>query len=256
MRLCVTRCFAGFLLSASLAHGAPHSGAGREVTVDTCGQLVTQGRGVLRAHLDCSGSDADSGVTILRGTLDLRGFTLTAPSYSQRAVICDDCRIVGPGTIVGGGVVALTLGSAVKASDVSMVGPAIFAFSGSRTRLIRVNAVGFDVGISGGGKAKVVESSLVGSGNTGYGIAVPDPARVILVRSTVGGFGTFGVFAFAIRLTDSVVIGNAVDPTCDTTCADLVCAESAPILRGASSCDSSLDPFPFPGRPWGVCSDD
>jgi hypothetical protein len=116
-----------------------------------------------------------------------------------------------------------------------------------------VSVTGFDTALASSSKAKLVDSTVVGSGNPGHGIEAGND-KAILVRSTVSGFGSYGVYAFAIRLIDSNVTGNGQDPACTGACADLVSIDRGPVLRGTSSCGSSIDPFT--GVPWGVCASD
>ncbi len=70
--------------------------------VNTCGQVFS-GDGFLSADLDCSGF-AGSAVVIAKGTLDLKGFTIS--SGQVHGVVCQSkCTITGAGGSILGAAV-------------------------------------------------------------------------------------------------------------------------------------------------------
>ena len=77
--------------------------AGSPVEVTTCGQEV-RGKAFLSGDLDCTASTASIAVRILRGSLDLGGFTITGgPNQDIDIVRCvRSCTIFGGGTLRGG----------------------------------------------------------------------------------------------------------------------------------------------------------
>ena len=92
------------------------SSAGAATEVMTCGEIVEGGIATLVADLDCS---TFTGVALTlagaRARLEMNGFTITGnpanpdlgiglPGFALPVVLClGHCRVVGPGTITGGG---------------------------------------------------------------------------------------------------------------------------------------------------------
>ena len=113
---------------------------------------------------------------------------------------------------------------------------------------------GCSVSVVGGGRTKIVDTSVTSNGTVG----VASASKVSLVRATVQGNGLHGIEGTdGIKVSKSDVTGNGVAPECGVTmpCADLATRFSAPKVRNTSVCETSYDETSgFPGTSWGVCS--
>jgi hypothetical protein len=99
---------------------------------------------------------------------------------------------------------------------------------------------------------KLIDSTLVGSGAPGRGVATGF-GYAKLKRSSITGFGDRGIQAYRVRLIDSTVVGNGNSPACSGFCGDLL-SDTLPIVKGTSSCGTSWSPNT--NVPWGVCAND
>jgi hypothetical protein len=224
--------------------------------VTTCNAFTGFDSVELTGDLDCSGAAGLAAITMFRGRIFLNGFTLTAPTGGV-AIRCDVvCKIIGPGTLVGG--VSLN-GHTLPVYDVTMIGSGGTAFDGTvdALKLVRVVVTGFDAGVAPFKSIKMVDSTMVGTGTLGtdglgWGIRGAT-ARVTLKNSSVSGFGGYGVGGDRVRLIDSTVIDNGNDPGCSGFCGDLL-SVAPPRLVGTSSCGTSIGWFSH--APWGVCTND
>jgi len=227
--------------------------------VDTCGQVV-QGSAVLEADLDCSAAGSEQAVVLQGGTLNLGGFTITAPVLpGGRAIDCAaTCRIAGPGTVRGGIYASSPLNLLVKVSDANIVAndadDYVVNLPG-KVKLISVVATGQASGVSAINKTKLIDSHLTGNGAVGgYGNVGSSGGKTILVRSSITGFAYGGVSTPEyVRLIDSQVTGNGTDLSCVASCVDIA-SGLAPRLKGTATCGTSQE---WPDGPtWGVCSND
>jgi len=171
------------------------SDANATTEVTTCGQTVS-GSAFLSGDLDCSGS-VGAAIILDGGTLDLRGFTVTASSTAGDGVTCTkSCKIVSDppgGTFVAPG------------GNTSIDGDSGVA---NLTENIRIENVVVDGGARGIGSdhgSIVLIDSLV-KNTTSFGIALGSTGRrVRLVRSTIENVGEHGIAATRVQLLDSFV---------------------------------------------------
>lgn len=214
-----------------------------EVTACASGDAADKGaRYVLTSDIDCAGEPSPVLAMANRSELDLGGYTL-----SNGDVLCSgNCRIVGPGTISGGGV-----------------------FTDEKITVLRATITGspsngvLAVGATGLARATIIDSLITGSAM--HGVEADRMTKV--VRSQIMGNGRHGVAVSQQRFNDcsrgrirawaSEISGNGLDATCGTSeaCADVAsCAYRGPRLRG-TVCDTSYElGSGMPGRTCDVCS--
>ena len=224
-------------------------GAARVQAVTTvvfyCGQSF-QGHGVLAGDLDCTGFGG-VGVTIVRGRLELNGFTIK--NAAQYGIHCQTtCVIRGPGTITGNGLDGLRTEGWARVSD---------------TRIINnvndgINARNY----STASRVVVTDSIITGNGFSG----IEADSSVILRRSIVSGNAEngidVGVYACdttgRLVLFGSAVTNNGGHCTVSDECADLSsCGRNsrAPKVKRESTCQTShVRQSGSPGQTWGVCT--
>jgi Right handed beta helix region len=173
--------------------------------VNTCGQTLS-GSGYLSADLDCS-AYVGSAVIIERGSLDLRGFTLTDGSVG--GVRCDrSCTISSEppgGMIMGGGGGIFGPGVGVGKVNIRLKGVIIQSNTGgtgaapSRLRLQPLDRV-----ITSHGSIRVVDSTVMNNGFDG----VTPSAGLLILRSTISGNTGYGASGQNTRVIESFVTGN------------------------------------------------
>jgi len=172
-------------LGAFALLSGPSSAIAASLEVSSCGEVVSGG-GYLSSDLDCSGFGAAPAITIVRGKLELRGFTLTGGA--QDAVHClRSCKIVGPGTITGSGQMGVRAESRATVEDATVSGNA-------------------SVGIKGFSAVKVAGTDASGNGSCGV-----SGNRIRMKNSTANDNGLRGVCTAQLRMQDSIVTGNAAD---------------------------------------------
>lgn len=219
------------LLSAGLAM------AGTEVT--SCGQVVS-GSAFLSGDLDCSSSGTD-GVVLAGGSLDLRGFTITADSsFGSCGVLCTrSCKVVSTppgGTITGAGfgicddAFDADLARSVRLNDLLVTGNIAFGVftqeAGVRiaNSTVSNNGIAVEAQSSTRGRVRVVTSTITSngrgvvanhgalirdsviSGNTNDGASVS--TKLTVKNSQIIGNGTYGASSDKNRFVDSVISGN------------------------------------------------
>jgi hypothetical protein len=216
-----------------------------EVTGCAAGSTTETGaRYVLTADVDCAG-ETEPVLALASGSLlELAGHTL-----SNGDVYCaGTCRIYGPGTISGGGVIG---------QDKVLVRRMIITGSPAHG-VLATNGMGR-------ARATIVDSVITGNASTG----VEADRMTRIIRSRITGNGRHGVAVSLqpfndctrgrIRSWRSTVSDNGRDETCGTSeiCADVAtCARRGPALR-ASGCDTSYElGSGMPGRNCGVCTFD
>lgn len=253
-----------------------------EPTPVTCGDTMS-GKGALTG--DCIGT-----ITILKGTLELQGFTITGTGLA--AIDCQaGCKIRGPGTIVGAGSsYGILSAGRVTASEIAISGHGtggIFTVGEvGAISIVDVDVTGNGTGISGtrikaklsdiSGNtgtgiatslrgARVSRCTIIGNGKDGIAADVVASARnrVKISNSIVSDNGEFGIIARAIKSKTTSVSGSGIAAECDAVipCADLG-SVTLPKLTSGAACDESMmvpeefiPPLPF-GDPWGVCTAD
>ena len=270
-------------LSLPLATSA-HAGV---VEVTTCGQSFT-GRGVLMNDLDCTGlPPARASVEVVRGRLDMNGFTISNGTAGVRCL--KRCRINGPGTIIDHSFDGIDAKGPAKVVGVdlidnnhfgiqcfrscSVVGPATISghadygiVSPKNVKVTGMAITGNRGGIrarNSDGKSRVrMRDSLV-TGNE-FGI---DGDKVKVSGSEITGNATGGII-LGRRLNDpcnerrrtaavknSVVTGNDGGATCGVseTCADLMLCRP-PRLKDVTCDTSYLLGSGVPGSDLDLCA--
>lgn len=214
--------------------------------VTYCGQSYL-GHGVLAGNLDCSGYGGPA-LVIERGTLDLRGFTITGGLYY--GIHClNSCWLRGPGTIQGSG------WDGVRA-DAWLVADGV---------VIRNNGLN---GINARNPSLASRLIVRGSQINGNGYnGIEADSAVLLRRSRITGNGAHGVdvgvqfcdTAGRALLFESVVAGNSQACPGGQVCADIsVCGRRnrPPRLRRSSCGTSYRRGSGVPGQDWNVCQRD
>jgi hypothetical protein len=210
-----------------------------QVEVNTCGQVLT-GSGFLSADLDCTGLDVPYAVAITkRGSLDLRGFTITG---GKLGILCaDPCPDVPTGgtclsrcTILGGGG--------------AVTGAEIVGIEADKTTITELT-----VSNCGGRGIDVHNLKLTNSTVTGNGQGTASGRRAYIRGSVITGNGEHGVIGpvrGSVRIRDSIVTGNNTAPACGVskTCCDLIAGQK-PRIRN-TSCDVSC----HDGGDWDLCT--
>jgi hypothetical protein len=222
-----------------------------QVEVNTCGQAFS-GAGFLSADLDCTGfTGGPLGAAVMvgkRGTLDLRGFTLTG---GDTGIACaEPCRkdpsatCVVPCTIIGGGGV--------------VTGAALYGIAGYKVSIANVTVSNVaDRGISAQ-ELRLTDSTVTGNGHAGVAAN-----RVKILRSVITGNRGVGVvgsnlfYHGVMTIRDSVVIDNNVGTDCGqlVPCCDLI-SSWKPRLKN-TTCNTSCDCSFFGGGvvcvDWNIC---
>jgi hypothetical protein len=153
------------------------------------------GNGFLAADLDCS-AHVGQGITIDGGTLDLRGFTLTAGSGGPAVFCTKNCRVVSD---PAGGRIIGASGGAIATTGSDKIG-------------VKVSGVvldGNDDVIFAGGKVAVEDSTIT---NSGPASAIDTFGPVLLARTTIDVIGEGVHTTGTLKMTD-VDISN-----CGQTC--------------------------------------
>jgi len=209
--------------------------AAAQTAITSCGQEVS-GSAFLMGDLSCPGLIGTPGfgnsavVLTKRGTLDLRGFTI---SDSEGGVFCTQgCTVIN-------GTIRDTRSAGVVGENLTLRG-------------VTLSNAGYD---NGDGivtiysyHATLTDSTVSGSGR--FGVFTN---RVKMLRSHVTGCGIFGVTAAKnLRLVDSSATGSGTASACGPTrpCGDLASPQRAPRLKN-STCERSVRDV---GQSWGVCS--
>jgi cysteine-rich repeat protein len=210
---------AALALATVVALVAPARAASTEV--NTCGQTVA-GDAHLAADLDCTGFAGDA-VSLLGGTFDLAGFTLTGGQ--DDAVVCSaTCAVTssspggtitgsqGDGIENGGAEAALTVEDiAISGNGANGVHAGPFVAVVRLSRVI-VDANGADGVQSLAERVFVVDSTLSDNGGAGLADGNGVSKVVSVVGSTVTGNAEEGVTAVgaATILRDSDVMDNGL----------------------------------------------
>ena len=257
------------------------AGAAGGVEVTACGETVPAGEtGILQGDLVCSGNSGNVAITLeSNATLDLNGFTLTAPDEDGAAVFCSHraCTVVSraatPGTLSGastGGFGIYANGSdtptvrrvvidnvvirdveywgvwtpdvrLVTASHVTVSGCQRYGIGAEKLVVQAVVATANGYGIAG--RDGVRGTDVTVSGNLFFGIdATGGTVRITGLRASANG--KFGVFAQSVRLVDGQLAGSGV--------ADVASTVRRPHLVN-TTCETSTNRF-SEGTPWGVCA--
>ena len=258
------------VLVAGVLWGGWTAPAYSAVEVNTCGQRFS-GDGFLTANLDCSGQ-MGTPIVIDGGSLDLRGFTLTAHNvdlsgaYGAYAVLCEgSCRVSGGGGAIvadgnrtGGDLAALAAEGNIVVTDLTVRDSSwIGIFAVRSGRVFNSTVTGSrSYGIASRLRLKLVNSSVAGGE---YGAASD---RLVVQGSTISGSSEFGLDGYiSMRLIDSTVTGNGVDPECGNTvlCADVATEDGQRPRLINSTCDTSLhfvEGVPSASGTWCVCARD
>jgi hypothetical protein len=228
-------------------HGGSGDAFARLVEVTDCagGAATEKARYVLTADVDCMG-EPDPALSLPGGSvLELGGHTL-----SNGDVLCSGkCRIEGPGTISGGGVIG---------NDEIIVRRLTITGSPSNG-VLAINAKGH-------ARAWIMDSVINGNAMTG----VETDRMAHIFRSRIIGNGRYGVAVSLqpfndctrgrIRSWGSEISGNGVDVACGTSevCADVAsCAKRGsdrPVLH-RTPCDTSYElGSGMPGRSCSLCT--
>ncbi len=264
-------------LTSSVLLACLSAGTALAVDVTTCNQFV-QGTANLVADLDCSGHPGRA-IQII-GSLHLNGFKLTGNSAGP-VVYCNigSCTIVGPGTLTGGSK-GVSGDGGVKVVDATIEfnsGDGVFTFRAARIQGSSVISNNGGDGVHASRTVSIVGGKLalpdvVVSDNGGHGIEAGRAVRVqdavvsgnandgirteaaaSLLSTVVQGNGLDGVRALRAQLRETTATGNRTAPACGVSadCAD-VASERKPTLRGASTCEVSLNTAG--GGTWGICT--
>lgn len=226
--------------------------------VNTCGQIVS-GDAFLSADLDCSTYESGDAITVQgkRGMLDLNGYTLTvSPRSIGSAIYCTKrCKVYGDGGSVIGGRWGVAGNESIKVYDLTITDSAMRGVAATRTYVERVTVMNTGrEAITGQAKLTVRDSYVANCGG------IPDPlsgglgatsgvmwaCRVRVFNSTVRNNFWGGIEApcqhGALRIEDSVVIGNGTNPECGVThtCNYDVSAHRLNV-RGVLDCGRSFD---------------
>lgn len=215
--------------------------------VTYCGQVI-RGRGFLTADLDCTGFIGHA-VTIERGKLELRGFTIRGAVFY--GVHCEAaCQINGPGAITANGLDGVNAAHWAIVRDTRVTDNGLSGVSARN--------------INGGSRLLIKDSTITGNGFNG--IETDNLARVR--GSLISGNAQNGVDVGVqhcdsggrTTLTRSTVSGNSTACVGPTACADLTTCgrrNAPPRLGKGSSCGISyVRGSGIPGTSWGVCSND
>jgi len=199
--------------------------AATPVEVSTCGQLVSKQAGFLAGPLDCTGF-AGNAVTIVNGSLDLRGFTLTGGDGD--GIHCDgrcDIFSVPPGgTITGAKHDGIEVGSEVTKGKATITDIVITGNGSWDT--FQLGAIPPDSGVVIWNRARLIRvtvSNVIGHGAIGNNLGLEDcqiidnegdgflGGRAKIIASTIAANGGDGINADRITLSDSLIEGNGFD---------------------------------------------
>lgn len=209
------------------------------VEIADCDQLVgapDANRYRLVADVDCSAHE-DAALTVPNGSgVRLDGHTLRAAD-----VLCvGKCRIDGPGTLDGGGVLTRDRAIVRRVDVVGSPGDGVEA--GRATIIDSLVAESAENGIEVDRHAKLVRTTV--TRNRANGVAVSKRAG--------NDCGRGRIIAFA-----STVMANGADGDCgtDEICADVAACDVRGTKLHATVCDHSRQlGSGFPGSSCGVCS--
>jgi hypothetical protein len=241
-------------IAVGFAVALPVVVARADTAVTSCGQSYS-GAGYLTGDLACAGY---AGVTIVgRGSLDLRGFTLSGADY---AILCGSkCKVFGGGTVTAAWKDGIASLGTLEVADVTVTSNGIVGLFAER-KIKATDLVLADNGKGGlqvFGKLKLTDSVVSGNG---YGA---NANGLMQVRgSTISGNSRGGLlYASRLSLRDSSVTGNVLDPDCGVgqACADLMALspeETKPPRLKNSVCDTSYVGYggELPGLTLGVCA--
>ncbi len=253
------------LALAQVSFGSIATTAAAAAVPVECGGTVA-GAGILTGDLDCT-TPVSQPITIAKGRLDLRGFTL------QGGIVCEGSCKISNGTVTGAitGVKSIGLRDVVKYGDLSTNGHirvknssvslgvrCLSAYFGKITVQDSVIADCHTAVEATQNGAKITGTSITNSRHVGV-----LGTKVSLKGSTVTGSG-FGVECGHSPLDricsggpdDGLACGPGVDcngGSCvrGAICGDIV-AFKRPVLR-ASTCGTSVNASGAPFG-WGVCS--
>ena len=184
-----------------------------QTPVTTCGSVVDNG--YLTGDLDCRGIEGQEFPVMIhpKGSLDLRGFTLSVGEYS---VYCGTVE-----TAPGGETYISVHGKCTISNGVirDSAGPGITAEKLVMTNVSVLDSAGRGIqGVSerrGGSRFDLIGSTVSGSGD--FAVLTD---TLVLRGSTITG-NARGALARGARLRDSSATGNGTGPSCGTGCADL-----------------------------------
>jgi hypothetical protein len=232
------------VVTALLSIGATLAEAQTPVT--SCGQTLINEDGVLTADLECQApSTFSSAVQLYNATLNLGGFTLTMPPDEGIGVLCGArCAVVGPGTIVGGGMgIKGPYRGRVLVDGVTVTGVGFIAIGGTAVRVTDSTLI--DNGSSGvsGNRIRIEGSTVTGNNQIDESrAAVSGWIKAVRVTDTIITGNHFsGVYAHRVRADNSTISGNGLNASCGVTqiCSDVV-THGKPRLS-ATTCDTSAE---------------
>lgn len=267
----------GVMLAVTVTLLAVGSNAAAITEVTTCGQTIERGSGVLRADLDCS-AQTGSAITLTNARLKLNGFTVTGSAVDplQFTVDCKgNCRVTGPGNIVGG---SYGVHASKKASlrSVTISGTTFTAIEGRGVQLRAVVLSGNSqelghAAVSALGKRNRVRDCTIednGSGIRAVGAIVIRGTTIRNNKAPMAGLFsiTYGLNAERrVRVKNSTITGNAPipefigGPPCeDRGCVDIIAWPSDIRIKN-TTCETSVNvAASVIGAviPLGLCTDD
>lgn len=207
--------------------------AATEVQITSCGVVFSGStHAYLSADLDCSSWNGGNQAVVSfigNGTLDLRGFTLTAPTdpatILNAAVRCSqNCTILGGGGSIVGGHWGIAGISNVRVSNTTVRGSSHRAIASNRSvRIEDVTVTDNATHAVTAGRRVVIERSSItdnggkispDSGELEKTSAVVFASAVRLVESTVHTNAWAGIEADRVSVRDSSVFGNGTFTEC------------------------------------------
>jgi len=201
--------------------------ASAEVEVTSCGQIV-EASGYLSADLDCTGFTQQPFAVLVEpgGSLDLGGFTIRG---AQSAVLCGSVEKDELGQTL------LKLRGRCTITNGTITGAAV-GIGAERLRAANLDVVdNTEGGIVESNRGRFVIADSTISGNGYCGVLVNN---VKVVRSDVHGNAAGGICTdLRMRVIDSSVVGNGIEPCTEGPCAD-VSSRLRPRLRD-SVCEHS-----------------
>ena len=193
------------------------------VPVTSCGQVLSSG-GYLTGDLDCTGVVGPPAVTLEGGTLDLRGYVISADLRGATVRCTKSCRVHS--TEDGG----------------ALVGRGIDGYPSGNTKItLRIDSVSIDPVWGRGvyvaeGKVFVKDSTITNA--LGAAISNAD-GSVSVSNSSLVGNGGEGIIGRNVKIKNSVVMGNgAVGINASTKVSIRDSAISANVGQGVRGNDS------------------
>ncbi len=155
-----------------------------------------------------------------------------------------------------------TLDKVVRVTDSSITGNGIAGINlpfSSKAKILRSDISGNGAqGVAGPSKRVIVRDSTInnnGAEGIRQGFGVVKLTDSMVTGNALDGIAQTALSQCTLRLRGSTVTGNGTDPSCGVsrTCADLTSCGLPEV--SASTCDTSYDVNSgFPGTSWGVCA--